>query len=103
MRVRITPAWAGKRRGMPSRTGRRKDHPRVGGEKAVGGLSWPCVAGSPPRGRGKARCNADLHDEPRITPAWAGKRSGWHTAQAGPRDHPRVGGEKLVKKRHCAQ
>ena len=30
---RITPAWAGKRRGMPSRAGRGKDHPRVGGEK----------------------------------------------------------------------
>ena len=51
--VGITPAWAGKRRGLERRAAVYQDHPRVGGEKC----DWfrPCRSdwGSPPRGRGK--------------------------------------------------
>ena len=51
----ITPAWAGKRRGMPRREGRGQDHPRVGGEKVARCLLSRRKRGSPPHGRGKAR------------------------------------------------
>ena len=51
--VRITPAWAGKRAGKISPSGKSWDHPRVGGEKKLRiELSQP-HAGSPPHGRGK--------------------------------------------------
>ena len=33
--IGITPAWAGKRQGTGRRCIRPRDHPRVGGEKAV--------------------------------------------------------------------
>ena len=49
----ITPAWAGKRRGMPSRAGRGQDHPRMGGEKAAYLRAVCGPRGSPPHGRGK--------------------------------------------------
>ena len=70
---RITPAWAGKRTIPKLTTPGRWDHPRVGGEKAVGGLSWPCVEGSPPHGRGKGKARNAVTHQLRITPAWAGK------------------------------
>ena len=69
----ITPAWAGKRAtaGTPAR--RRRDHPRVGGEKIP--LQWYefGAPGSPPRGRGKASRRSLTLINARITPAWAGK------------------------------
>ena len=33
----------------------------------------------------------------RITPAWAGKSAGFQSAPSGPRDHPRMGGEKIFR------
>ena len=49
----ITPAWAGKSR-LRGPSGRRaKDHPRVGGEKAITHWEQSSRGGSPPRGRGK--------------------------------------------------
>lgn len=35
LRIGITPAWAGKSREIPLHLRAAKDHPRVGGEKAV--------------------------------------------------------------------
>ena len=70
---RITPAWAGKRWAESTFDRKRRDHPRVGGEKPATGCISPCCLGSPPRGRGKADVCSTLEIPPRITPAWAGK------------------------------
>ena len=54
------------------------------------------MMGSPPHGRGKVpvlRCRTVCR---RITPAWAGKRTGTSGRQSRSRDHPRMGGEKLT-------
>ena len=51
----ITPAWAGKSTFRTTPTGRYKDHPRMGGEKSILGLSKGGEKGSPPHGRGKAQ------------------------------------------------
>ena len=72
--IGITPAWAGKSLPVLLRSQSGRDHPRVGGEKAIFHPLLTIPKGSPPRGRGKA-CG-------RAAPR----------AQKG--DHPRVGGEK---------
>ena len=51
---RITPAWAGKRDPPLLPVPIDEDHPRVGGEKVEHTAVHAAVAGSPPRGRGKA-------------------------------------------------
>ena len=92
--VRITPAWAGKRRRGSENPRPEQDHPRVGGEKS--GVE-PCgsrVQGSPPRGRGKVRPQEPRRLQGGITPAWAGKRLGMLGLSKQTKDHPRVGGEK---------
>ena len=89
----ITPAYAGKRgSGSPPRSCRR-DHPRVCGKSGCSssssGVPWdhPRVCGekypvfpglllhlgSPPRVRGKGRCQLKSAQSDRITPAYAGK------------------------------
>ena len=68
----------------------------MGGEKSLFYCFEILPVGSPPHGRGKGGfpCLAVLH--PGITPAWAGK-SGRTLGRTRPeRDHPRVGGEKLI-------
>ena len=97
--ARITPAWAGKSR-VSSRYGHSgRDHPRMGGEKP----GWPGYAyndrGSPPHGRGKGLVICSLVRTPRITPAWAGKRRSLGAKAKQKRDHPRMGGEKLMPPR----
>ena len=94
--LRITPAWAGKSLRPSCRGSRSRDHPRVGGEKSTSSLFPPPLIGSPPRGRGKG--NALLHAPAQcgITPAWAGKRIRTATTARRLRDHPRVGGEKII-------
>ena len=92
---RITPAWAGKSRAHGASSCGEKDHPRVGGEKPTSCAPCPGRSGSPPRGRGKGPRPGNTPVLTRITPAWAGKRRDWPAAQHGPRDHPRVGGEKF--------
>ena len=70
----ITPAYAGKRLGLATRTSRERDHPRVCGEKACMQCTLQGHGGSPPRMRGKA-VPAALPDVTHgITPAYAGKR-----------------------------
>ena len=73
-RFGITPAWAGKRETKTWEIRRRKDHPRVGGEKALCPPPWLWLMGSPPRGRGKGLASHVPALVNRITPAWAGKR-----------------------------
>ena len=92
----ITPAWAGKSISGDFNSVSHKDHPRVGGEKSDHLVVFKLTEGSPPRGRGKA-VGYDLLQRPTgITPAWAGKSAGFQSAHSGPRDHPRVGGEKVA-------
>ena len=91
----ITPAWAGKstcRASMPTVSW---DHPRTGGEKAELTAAVISAMGSPPRRRGKDFMFCGQHLEIRITPAWAGKRLTRPAMTGTPRDHPRVGGEKI--------
>ena len=90
----ITPAWAGKRDSATVAAALSRDHPRVGGEKPLGKVQQCVLLGSPPHGRGKGGLlSGGLHDLG-ITPAWAGKSLCWCSNTSGPRDHPRVGGEK---------
>ena len=92
----ITPAWAGKRfPSAPMALGSR-DHPRVGGEKAMKVPPCQLVIGSPPRGRGKGSTARPKGLSGRITPAWAGKRPLEIRNKFNNRDHPRVGGEKSI-------
>ena len=94
--IGITPAWAGKRIHTILRWQNLKDHPRVGGEKMTAENSALLQMGSPPRGRGKVDDSTAHTDPVGITPAWAGKsRSGRWSGRMS-KDHPRVGGEKLI-------
>ena len=94
----ITPACAGKRHCPRFRPGKTRDHPRVCGEKSslmqmdVGPL------GSPPRMRGKGLVGFELDIRIRITPACAGKSLSPAPEKALPGDHPRMCGEKRVRR-----
>ena len=95
---RITPAWAGKSCGWASCGGLSWDHPRMGGEKMADIDEVFFQEGSPPRGRGKVRGRKPFLQEPWITPAWAGKCRPEKAPHPAGRDHPRVGGEKKIRK-----
>ena len=91
----ITPAWAGKRSCCLRPAGPRWDHPRAGGEKFALRNMMNVNQGSPPHMRGKAGQDFCPEHRPGITPAWAGKRLTRPAMTGTPRDHPRVGGEKI--------
>ena len=92
----ITPAWAGKSCLVLCKRCRNWDHPRVGGEKRDSLFPLQATLGSPPRGRGKATSFSRFCLSGRITPAWAGKSTAVHCGVNVRKDHPRVGGEKLL-------
>ena len=71
----ITPAYAGKSPGDENRQDAARDHPRVCGEKKIANSDELAVEGSPPRMRGKVLKNRVKSGQPRITPAYAGKRN----------------------------
>ena len=71
---RITPAYAGKRTGIPLSRLSRKDHPRLCGEKSNSLKKSKIGLGSPPPMRGKVLCSDRHVLEQGITPAYAGKR-----------------------------
>ena len=96
---RITPAWAGKSRAALSPKNCSRDHPRVGGEKPAVAAHVRAQLGSPPRGRGKGMISPPFDNPKRITPAWAGKSLYAELGVGAPRDHPRVGGEKILLRR----
>ena len=73
-RVRITPAYAGKSLCPDNVLVIHEDHPRVCGEKSSVMRPANCIAGSPPRMRGKGRMLDYMACMQRITPAYAGKR-----------------------------
>ena len=90
----ITPAYAGKRPALQRRLRRKRDHPRVCGEKQKGTADGREMVGSPPRMRGKEPCVFDGLGDSGITPAYAGKRTALVPPPAPAGDHPRVCGEK---------
>ena len=92
----ITPAWAGKSRGLRRLRSRSQDHPRMGGEKLCGRYQVRQRHGSPPHGRGKESWTIQVGGCTRITPAWAGKRAVLDCCAGIVQDHPRMGGEKSI-------
>ena len=93
----ITPACAGKTRGLVIDCYGIEDHPRVCGENLSHRARQVRSKGSPPRVRGKLCAKYTCTHMYRITPACAGK-----TAASGEyldivEDHPRVCGENGKK------
>ena len=91
----ITPAYAGKRLCLSLSFAPLWDHPRVCGEKLCPAEPYYFFGGSPPRMRGKGQKGLIFVLQPRITPAYAGKRLLRQLRHITSRDHPRVCGEKV--------
>ena len=72
-RVRITPAYAGKRLYPAIKPFCDQDHPRLCGEKKWTATTQEKQSGSPPPMRGKAVTGVTAAVAGRITPAYAGK------------------------------
>ena len=96
MNAGITPAYAGKRMQIFRSHKRRKDHPRVCGEKKLAEFEDETGEGSPPRMRGKDAKQYRNDAAWRITPAYAGKRWSADGKLRRSGDHPRVCGEKSL-------
>ena len=77
----ITPAYAGKSGGRGRGRERRQDHPRIRGEKYGSMSSFLDNPGSPPHTRGKATIGGPHGAHRGITPAYAGKRQGYHPSK----------------------
>ena len=73
LRIRITPAHAGKSGTLYPDSTSYEDHPRACGEKPLIKLNSNITKGSPPRMRGKVAALAEITQDERITPAHAGK------------------------------
>ena len=58
--IRITPAYAGKSKSLPSLHIGSRDHPRVCGEKVFASISILVAQGSPPRVRGKVFVDGEV-------------------------------------------
>ena len=94
LQPRITPAYAGKRRGIAARLPLLRDHPRVCGEKGQPVPAAGLSEGSPPRMRGKVKKTQKGIQSAGITPACAGKSVVCGDACRRSKDHPRMCGEK---------
>ena len=68
----------------------------MGGEKPSVMEMLSDLMGSPPRRRGKDAVQRHATCGVGITPAWAGKSPRYDRTQSEYRDHPRMGGEKLL-------
>ena len=93
---RITPAYAGKSHKILCIINDNRDHPRLCGEKSIRFSGIAFAVGSPPPMRGKVSdqfLSVNFH---RITPAYAGKRSGTDLHRIENKDHPRLCGEKIT-------
>ena len=92
--IRITPAYAGKRRPLLCPKCTKRDHPRVCGEKNHWWTERQAGGGSPPRMRGKATILPKIVQKLRITPAYAGKSIGHRrTRQNDAGSPPRMRGK----------
>ena len=92
--IGITPAYAGKSQHSKTPFLLLWDHPRLCGEKHGARPKYHGKGGSPPPMRGKDAAALAAGHTPRITPAYAGKRSAGAFASAHAKDHPRLCGEK---------
>ena len=70
------------------------DHPRIRGEKGGKRNAIRRRSGSPPHTRGKGGEHVYACEVHGITPAYAGKSRLSKALARGPRDHPRIRGEK---------
>ena len=96
-RLWITPAYAGKSTISCGLTSNLRDHPRICGEKLGLFTVQRDLIGSPPHMRGKVAHSPVRAEGVGITPAYAGKRSGWVQRPPRSRDHPRICGEKPLE------
>ena len=90
----ITPACAGSSPPPPRSRTPAADHPRVRGEQISPFWAPRRAAGSPPRARGAEDRQRHHGGDQRITPAYAGSRSGSTCRRSALTDHPRVRGEQ---------
>ena len=95
LRLRITPACAGKSNGTVEGTADAKDHPRLCGEKYTFSICAFLLYGSPPPVRGKGTLRSSHCCQMRITPACAGKSISDDVTSLSNWDHPRLCGEKI--------
>ena len=95
--IGITPAYAGKSITKKSKKYKKRDHPRICGEKKVNFRQSHVFWGSPPHMRGKARHGRHGESRCGITPAYAGKRPLAIRAKFNMKDHPRICGEKYLR------
>ena len=93
VRLRSTPAWAGKPCQAMIQKYKVKVYPRVGGETQIGCNAQCLPAGLPPRGRGNQPPNHPLDHRKGSTPAWAGKPVRAQLWTFILEVYPRVGGE----------
>ena len=77
----ITPAYAGKSGNRLTIHVKRRDHPRLCGEKTATSQLVDEIVGSPPPMRGKARLTPSRALSKGITPAYAGKSHMLHIPQ----------------------
>ena len=104
IRIRITPACAGKSLSPAPEKALPGDHPRVCGEKRKDFETANRKKGSPPRMRGKGCMFCCSPAKVGITPAYAGKSIQTFQFVQYHRDHPRVCGEKLsISSAHISQ
>ena len=94
LRIRITPAYAGKSPAWFPLSGSDWDHPRLCGEKQMPMCGCSAAIGSPPPMRGKVLIPTGMKLRIRITPAYAGKSPAWFPLSGSDWDHPRLCGEK---------
>ena len=92
----ITPEYAGKSAQKWPIMPKKRDHPRVCGEKSATPLMCFPLRGSPPRMRGKVSSHMPFCVRGGITPAYAGKSEPFTGEISGAWDHPRVCGEKAL-------
>ena len=97
LRLRITPAYAGKSRKPVHHRKPMQDHPRLCGEKTDQQATSDRPQGSPPPMRGKVRLAGRAFKASGITPAYAGKSLAKLGDFQAARDHPRLCGEKAYK------
>ena len=96
VKIRITPAYAGKSRNFRLSSASQRDHPRLCGEKTRPHTPWQRMLGSPPPMRGKVADKIAHIIRQGITPAYAGKSQSANDVCSHLKDHPRLCGEKVL-------
>ena len=96
LKIRITPAYAGKRNLWCRYQYNHRDHPRLCGEKELEPKRRKSPKGSPPPMRGKVFSAAWDTIKGGITPAYAGKSLFVYNRFLEFEDHPRLCGEKIA-------